>query len=110
MDKFKKPCYMKNTKNWPCDYKASHNAFITAKKFCQWLLFMERRRACKYRNIFLLLVQCAAHYHKGLQLKHIQVLYLLPNITSYMHPLDHSIIHCVKHENWSTQSVITCGK
>jgi hypothetical protein len=54
--------------------------------------------ACKNRNILLLLDQCMAHCHEDFKLKHVLVLYLLPNIQSYMQSLNQFIVYCMKHK------------
>jgi hypothetical protein len=94
--KFEKPRCMKGVKRYPTDYKASKNAQVTGKIFREWLLCLERKMACKNRNVLLLLDQCSAHNHKGLTLKHVRLLHLPANITSYMQPLDQGIIYCFK--------------
>jgi hypothetical protein len=38
--------------------------------------------------------QCSAHNHESLMLKHIRLLYLPANTTSYMQPLDQGMIYC----------------
>jgi hypothetical protein len=40
---------------------------------------------------------CSAHNNEGLTLKHICLLYLPVNTTSYMQPLDQGIIYCLKN-------------
>jgi hypothetical protein len=95
--KSEKPRCLKGVKHYPCDYKASKNAWVTGKIFREWLLCLERKMACKNRNIVLLLDQCSAHNHEGLTLKHVYLLHLPANTTSYMQPLDQGIIYCLKH-------------
>jgi hypothetical protein len=38
VSKFEKPRCMKGMKHYPCDYKASKNAWVTGKIFREWLL------------------------------------------------------------------------
>jgi hypothetical protein len=52
--------------------------------------------AWQKRNVLLLMDQCAAHNSECLTLKHVRLLYLPANTTSYMQPLDHRIIYCMK--------------
>jgi hypothetical protein len=98
--KFEKPCCMKGVKYYLCDYKASKNVWVTGKIFREWLLCLERKMACKNRNLLLLLDQCSAHNHKGLTLKHVRLLHLPANATSYMQPLDQGIIYTLKRAYW----------
>jgi hypothetical protein len=56
--------------------------------------------ACKNRNLLLLLNQCSAHNHEGFTLKHVHLLHLPANTTSYMQPLYQGIIYCLKHAYW----------
>jgi hypothetical protein len=42
---------MKGMKHYLCNYKASKNAWVTGKIFREWLLYLERKMACKNRNI-----------------------------------------------------------
>jgi hypothetical protein len=48
----------------------------------------------------LFLDECSAHNHEHLTLKHVHLLHLSANTTSYMQPLDQGIIYCLKHAYW----------
>jgi hypothetical protein len=41
---------MKGVKHYPCDYKASKNAWMTGKIFREWPLCLERKMACKNKH------------------------------------------------------------
>jgi hypothetical protein len=93
--KFEKPHCMKGVKHYLCDYKASKNAWVTGKIFRVGTLLGEED-GLQNRSILLLLDQCSAHKHKGLTLKHVHLLHLPANTTSYMQPLDQGVIYCLK--------------
>jgi hypothetical protein len=98
--KFEKTRCMESVTHYPCNYKASKNAWMTGKIFREWLLCLKTKMVCKNRNILLLLDQCSAHNHEGLTLKHVRLLHLPANTTSYMQPLDQVIIYCLKRTYW----------
>jgi hypothetical protein len=57
--KFKPRC-IKGVKHYPCDYKASKNVWVIGKIFRERLRYLERKMACKSRQILLLLELCSA--------------------------------------------------
>jgi hypothetical protein len=97
--KFEKPRCMKDVKHYPCDYKASKNAWVTDKIFGVAAL-LGGEDGLQNTNVLLLLDQCSAHNHEGLTLKHVRLLHLSANITSYMQPLDQGIIYCLERAYW----------
>jgi hypothetical protein len=52
--------------------------------------------ACQNRNVPLIPDQCSAFSDKGVKLKHVCILYLLPNTISNLQPLDQGTICFIK--------------
>lgn len=50
------------------------------------------------KNILLLVDKCCAH--KGLELKHVQIMHLPLNTINYMQPLDQRDDLCLKRAYW----------
>jgi hypothetical protein len=79
---FEKPCCLKGLKHYSCDHKSSKNAWVTGRLFREWLF--KENNLPKLGGPF----DTRSVYGKGLNLKHVRMLYLLSNTTSYMQPLD----------------------
>ncbi|XP_063215856.1 tigger transposable element-derived protein 6-like [Bacillus rossius redtenbacheri] len=94
--KFLKPRCFKGVTNFPCQYEANQNAWMTSKIFRDWLLRLDRKMAIRNRKILLLLDRCAAHSSESLKLENIQLVYLPANTTSILQPLDQGIINNLK--------------
>jgi hypothetical protein len=90
----KKPHGLKALRHYPYDYKSHKKTWVTGRFSSECLASFEKKKmAHQDRNMLLLIEPCAAHSEKGTTLKHFHQLYPLPNITSYMQPLDHNIIY-----------------
>ncbi|EEC00659.1 centromere protein B, putative [Ixodes scapularis] len=63
--------------------------------FAEWLVEFDRDMARKNRKVLLVLDNCAAH-HVQLSLSAVTVLFLPPNATCKIQPLDMGIIHAFK--------------
>jgi hypothetical protein len=90
---------MKGVKRYLCDYKASKNAWVTGKIF-RVVTLLGEEDGQQNRNVLLLLDQCSAHNHEGLTLKHVHLLHLPANTTSYMQLLPGYVNYkCGKYAN-----------
>ena len=106
ISKFEKPHGLKALRQYPYDYKSPKKTWVTGRFSSEWLVSFEKKMACQDRIMLLLMDPCAVHNEKGITLKHIHQLYPLPNITSYMQPLDQGIIQCKK--NWTYWRHVAC--
>lgn len=104
LGKFEKPQCMKNIKHYPCEHKATKNAWATAEVFRKWLPHLGRQVAYGNRNILLFLSHYSSHNHKKLALKHIQLMHLPLNTTSYVHSLEQGV-SCL---NMAYQKCLAC--
>ena len=67
---------------------------MTAGIFTSWLKKLNNRMRVQQRNILFLLANCSAHPH--IELSNIKLVFLPPNTTSKLQPLDSGIIAQVK--------------
>lgn len=79
--------------SWYSNQKAWMTSFI----FEDWLVNFDKKMRNQDRKILLVLDNAACHAH-GTQLTNIKLLYLPPNTTSKLQPLDHGVIKCFKME------------
>lgn len=91
--KYAKPRCFKNVKTLPCVYCSQSRAWMTADRFIEWL--HEWDTELKERKILLLVDNCAAH-PKEVDMKNIKLVFLPPNTTSELQPLDQGIIKVLK--------------
>lgn len=71
------------------------NTQVTGRLFRKFLVSFKRKMACLHQNVRLLMDQYAFHSDKGVTLRCVS-LYLQPDTTSCMQPLDQGIICGVK--------------
>ena len=93
--KSKNPRCFKNITSLPVDYRANKNAWMTSDLFIEWLVEWDRSLQLKKRKILLLVDNCPAHPTPP-SLKSIKLMFLPPNTTSIIQPLDQGIIKCLK--------------
>ncbi|KAL8592868.1 hypothetical protein ACOMHN_050695 [Nucella lapillus] len=92
--KFMKPKCFRGVKV-PVDYKANAKAWMTSEIFKSWLVSFDREMQQQHRQVLLVLNNCSSH--KLPPLRATKVLFLPPNATSKLHPLDVGIIRNVKY-------------
>ncbi|XP_049520582.1 tigger transposable element-derived protein 6-like [Dermacentor silvarum] len=68
---------------------------MTAEIFQAWLRQLDRRFAAKAQKVLFVLDNCSAHT-KVSGLENIELLFLPPNTTASLHPMDQGIIQFVK--------------
>lgn len=75
-------------------WKFNRKAWMTASVMEEWLIDFNGRMVRQNRKICLLLDNATSHPH--LDLTNIKLIFLPPNTTSSLQPLDQGIIHCFK--------------
>ncbi|XP_033228933.1 tigger transposable element-derived protein 4-like [Belonocnema kinseyi] len=90
------PRCFKNVKTKPCEYESKNKAWMTHDIFEKWLLKLDSKFARKKRKVLLFIDNCSAH---GLipELRNIDVVFLPPNTTSVLQPMDQGIINSFKN-------------
>lgn len=76
------------------EYAWNRKSWMTAALFTSWLNRVNNRMKAQERRILLLVDNCAAHPH--IELSNIKLVFLPPNTTSKLQPLDGGIIAQVK--------------
>lgn len=79
----------------PCVYRNSQNAWMTTSIWSDWLKDFNRRMKLQKRNI-LLFVDNATPHKVDFQLSNIKVVFMPPNCTSVLQPLDQGVIWSFK--------------
>ncbi|CAH0713248.1 unnamed protein product, partial [Brenthis ino] len=93
--KAKNPRCFKNVRSLPVTYDAQSRAWMTGIRFIDWLKAVDNHFQIKCRRIILFIDNCPAH-PKGVELKNIKLVYLPPNATSKLQPMDQGIIKVLK--------------
>ena len=79
----------------PCSYKDSRNAWMNSNIFRQWLSELNEKMARQRRKILLLVDNAACHRNAG-ELSNIEIVFLPPNCTSILQPMDQGVIWSFK--------------
>ncbi|KAM7300847.1 tigger transposable element-derived protein 6-like [Ixodes scapularis] len=90
-----KPRCFKNIRSLPTDYAANKKAWMTGALFEQWLRKLDKKFELRNRQVLLLVDNCSAH-NVDIELKAIQLAFLLPNTTSMLQPMDQGVIKNMK--------------
>lgn len=93
--KCENPRCFKNVKTLPTEYKFNKKSWMTGSIFEQWLRTLDRKLLLQGRSIALIIDNCSAHPHLT-DLKAIALIFLPPNTTCALQPLDQGIIHSFK--------------
>ena len=88
----KKPRCFKGVMSFPVDYRNNKKSWMTSPIFTNFLVQWDQKLT---ENIGLVMDNCAAH-PADLTLKHIKIVFLPPNTTSVIQPLDQGIIKAFK--------------
>ncbi|CAI6377520.1 unnamed protein product [Macrosiphum euphorbiae] len=92
--KSKTPRCFKNVKNLTVDYKSNKKAWMTGDIFSDWLKEWDKQLAKEKRHILLTVDNCPAH--PPVQTEFIKLVFLPPNTTSVLQPMDQGIIKALK--------------
>ena len=98
--KLANPRCFRGIKKLPVIYKSNKNSWMTATLFQEWLEWLEWFNNClrkQRKKVCLLLENCTAHKIENNGLQFIELVFLPPNTTSYIQPLDQGIIKNFKH-------------
>ncbi|XP_043462863.1 tigger transposable element-derived protein 4-like [Leptopilina heterotoma] len=93
--KSKKPRCFAGCKSLPVQYDANKKAWMNSEIFRTWLLQLNKEMIRKKRKIMLFIDNCTAHKDIS-SLKAVKVIFLTPNTTSILQPLDQGIIQNFK--------------
>lgn len=94
--KSKRPRYFpKDITKLPLDYDNSANAWMTSEIFCKWLNKWNVQLQATDRKICLLVDNCTAH-PQTVYLSHIRLIFLPPNTTAIVQPMDMGVIKNLK--------------
>lgn len=93
--KTKNPRCFKNVKGLPVNYKANRKAWMTSDLFISELREWDKELNREKRNILLLVDNCPAHPDVK-HLKSIKLVFLPPNTSSKLQPMDQGVIHALK--------------
>lgn len=85
----------KNVRHLPVDYESNRKAWMTGDIFTKWARAWDRELTKKNKKILLLVDNCPAHPHIA-DLKSITLVFLPPNTTSVLQPMDQGIIRALK--------------
>lgn len=93
--KFQKPRCFKNVKSLPVDYDANKKAWMTVTIWEKTIRRLDRQFAKKKRKVVIIADNCTAHTNIP-QLASIELVFLPPNVTSVLQPLDQGVIQNLK--------------
>ena len=99
-----KPRRFKGIKTLPCRYRAQHKSWMSGELFEDWVHELDRKFAVSKRKIVLIINNCTAHPHIE-NLKWVELIFLPPNTTSHIQPMDHGIIRALKAKY---RSLVVC--
>lgn len=93
--KSKSPRCFKNCSSLPVDYRANKKAWVTGEIFETLLRDWDHELAKTKRRILLIVDNCPAHPQPE-NLKFIKLVFLPPNVTAVLQPMDQGVIRCLK--------------
>ena len=93
--KSKNPRCFRNVKHLPCEYKSQKKSWMNSEIFEEWVRKLDRKFRANDRNIALIIDNCPAHPSIS-NLTYVQFVFLPPNTTSILHPMDQGDIRSLK--------------
>ena len=93
--KSKNPRCFKNVKHLPCEYKSQKKSWMNSEIFEEWIRKLDRKFLTDERNIALIIDNCPAHPSIS-NLTNVQLVFLPPNTTSILQPMDQGVIRSLK--------------
>ncbi|XP_050338066.1 tigger transposable element-derived protein 4-like [Bactrocera neohumeralis] len=93
--KSKRPRCFKNVRSLPVDYVSNSRAWMTSDIFTKWVRDWDRELKKTKKKILLLVDNCPAH-PKIDDLRSITLVFLPPNTTSILQPMDQGVIRAFK--------------
>ena len=101
--KSKKPRCFKHIKHLPCRYRSQKKGWMDSILFEEWVREVDRRFTKEGRKIVLLVDNCPAHPSID-NLVSTELIFLPPNTTSKLQPMDQSVIRSLKAD-YKTMSI-----
>ena len=93
--KSKTPRCFKHMKNLPCKYKSQKESWMDSQIFEEWVRKLDPTFQMEGRKISLLIDNCPAHPSVS-DLTNVQLVFLPPNATSVLQPMDQGVIRSLK--------------
>ena len=93
--KSKKPRCFKNVKQLPCQYRAQKKSWMTGVLFEEWVRKLDSSFRTQNRKVPLLIDNYPA-YPEIKNLTNINLIFLPPNTTSVLQPMDQGVIRSLK--------------
>ena len=93
--KSKTPRCFKHIKNLPCKYKSQKKSWMDSQIFEEWVRKLDRTFRMEGRKIALLIDNCPVHPSVP-DLTNVQLVFLPPNTTSVLQPVDQGVIRSLK--------------
>ena len=93
--KSKSPCCFKSVKHLPCEYKSQKKSWMNSEIFEEWVRKLNRKFRADDRKIALIIDNCPAHPSIS-NLTNVQIVFLPPNTTSILQPMDQGVIRSIK--------------
>ncbi|KAH7822741.1 putative tigger transposable element-derived protein 4 [Monocercomonoides exilis] len=81
----------------PTLYNHSKKSWMNAVIFNDYVKRLNEKMSISHRKIALIVDNCAAHSADSVNLSHVSLFYLPPNVTSIIQPMDAGIIKVFKH-------------
>ncbi|KAL3882412.1 hypothetical protein ACJMK2_028755 [Sinanodonta woodiana] len=89
--KSRNPCCFKNVKKLPVPYEANKKAWMTAEIWKGWHIMLDKKMRLNNQKVLMLCDNCAAHVC-DVNLANVKLVFLPPNTTSLIQPMDQGII------------------
>ena len=93
--KSKTPRCFKNIKQLPCRYRSQRKSWMTEDLFGEWIRKLDSSFRAQDRKVVLLIDNCPAHPEIK-NLTNINLIFLPPNTTSVLQPMDQGVIRSLK--------------
>ena len=93
--KSKTPRFFKHIKKLSCKYKSQKKSWMDSQIFEEWVRKLELTFGMEGRKIELLIDNCPAHPSVS-DLRNVQLVFLPPNTTSVLQPMDQGVIRSLK--------------
>ncbi|XP_037801949.1 tigger transposable element-derived protein 4-like [Penaeus monodon] len=96
--KSKSPRCFKNIKHLPTQYTSQNKSWMSSEIFEEWVRKVDRKFRVDGRKIALIIDNCPAHPTLS-NLTNVQLVFLPPNTTSILQPMDQGVIRSLKAYN-----------
>ena len=90
ISKSKSPRFFKGVKHLPCRYRNQNKSWMDSVLFEEWIREMDTKFTKEKKKVALIIDNCPAHPTID-NLKSIEVIFLPPNTTSKLQPMDQEL-------------------